>query len=40
MKSCWLVVLPYRSFYMLGELCDQAEAERCARLIWPSAYCE
>lgn len=40
MKSCWLVILPYRSFYMLGEPCTLEEANYAARLVWPSAYCE
>lgn len=40
MKSCWLVILPYRSFYMLGEMCTKAEAEYAARLIWFNAEVE
>lgn len=40
MKSCWLVILPYRSFYMLGEPCTKEEAEHSARLIWFNAEVE
>lgn len=36
-KSCWLVILPSCSFFMVGEKCSQAEALAHARGIWPAA---
>lgn len=40
MKSCWLVILPWRSFYMVGAECTKAEAEAAARMIWFNAEVE
>ena len=40
MKSCWLVILPWKSFYMVGSPCTKAEAEEFARGIWPTAEVE
>lgn len=40
MKSCWLVILPWRSFYMVGEACTKAEAEEFVRGIWWNAEVE
>lgn len=39
-KSCWLVILPYKAFYMVGPPCTKEEAEHHARSIWFNAYCE
>ena len=39
-KSCWLVILPWKSFYMVGEKCSKAEAKAFARGIWPDAEVE
>ena len=36
-KSCWLVILPWKSFYMVGEQCTQDEALAHVRGIWPAA---
>ncbi|MDU9398062.1 hypothetical protein [Pseudomonas sp. zfem003] len=39
-KSCWLVILPWKAFYMVGEPCTQAEALTYARGIWHHAEVE
>lgn len=39
-KYMWIVVLPYRSFPIVGALMSKEEAEECARLIWPAAEIE
>lgn len=40
MKSCWLVILPWKSFYMVGQICTKEEADSYVQSIWPNAYCE
>lgn len=40
MKSCWLVILPWKSFYMVGEQCTQDEALAHVRGIWHHAEVE
>lgn len=39
-KSCWLVILPYTSFYMVGAPCTKEEAEAYVRGIWYVAEVE
>lgn len=39
-KACWIVVLYWKSFPMLGEPCTKEEALAYARGIWPSAEVE
>ena len=39
-KSCWLVILPWKSFYMVGAPCAYEEALEDARKIWPDAEVE
>ena len=35
--TCWLVILPYRSFPMVGAPCTEAEALEFVRGIWQNA---
>lgn len=39
-KYMWIVVLPYRSFPIVGALMDREEALHAARLIWFNAEVE
>lgn len=39
-KSCWLVILPSCSFFMVGAPCPYEEALQDARKIWPDAEVE
>lgn len=39
-KSCWLVILPWKSFYMVGEKCTKAQALEYVRGIWHHAEVE
>lgn len=39
-KYMLIVVLPWKSFPIVGALMTKEEAEECARLIWPAAEIE
>lgn len=39
-KQCWLVILTYKSFRMVGEPCTREEALAHARGIWWHAEVE
>lgn len=39
-RTMWLVILPWKSFPMIGEAITLEEANAYVQGIWPSAYCE
>lgn len=39
-KSCWLIILPYASFYMVGAPCSKEEALAYVLGIWNVAEVE